>query len=148
MNLKQVRKYRGIDRRMLEAQTNISFRSIQDYEQGHKVLSHASYETLYKLSLALACPINILVGDVFSNELMKSVDKLACYSEEYKTWGSMRFYGDICHVEYVYDGKVFSNLFKAKLIEEMLPFQRAFAKMMMEDGIEDYCFNKTFIEAE
>lgn len=144
MNLKQVREYRGMDRRMLEAQTKISFRSIQDYEQGHKILSHANYETLYKLSLALACPVNILVGDDFSKELMESVDRLCCYSEEYKTWGSLRFYGNICHVEYVYDGKTFSDLFMAKPNEKDLPFQRAVARFMMEDGIEDYCFNKRF----
>ena len=147
MSLKQIREYRKMDRRMLESQTSIKFRSIQDYEQGHKKLDHASYDTLHKLSLALACPENLLVGDLFTEDLMKPIDALSCYSEEYNTWGSIRFYGSLCSVEYIYDGKEFSESFKAKLDEKMLPFQRIAAKMIMEDGLEEYCFKRAIKEA-
>ncbi len=38
MNLKTLRELKGISRKELAEQTGLSYRSIQDYEQGHKDL--------------------------------------------------------------------------------------------------------------
>ena len=55
MNLKTLRELKGISRKELADMTGISFRSIQDYEQGHKELSSAKAETILKMAGALGC---------------------------------------------------------------------------------------------
>lgn len=64
MNLKTLRELKGISRRQLAEMTEISFRSIQDYEQGHKDLASAKADTIYKMSRALECTMEDLISDV------------------------------------------------------------------------------------
>lgn len=63
MNLKILRELRGISRRELADLTGISFRSIQDYEQGHKDLASAKADTLLKMSRALDCSMEDLISE-------------------------------------------------------------------------------------
>lgn len=63
MNLKILRELRGMSRRELAERTGISFRSIQDYEQGHKDLASAKGETLQKISQVLGCSMEDLITE-------------------------------------------------------------------------------------
>lgn len=63
MNLKTLRELRGISRKELAEQTGVSFRSIQDYEQGHKELASAKAETLLRMSRALGCSMETLLSE-------------------------------------------------------------------------------------
>lgn len=63
MNLKTLRELKGMSRKELAELTGISFRSIQDYEQGHKQLSSAKAETLMKMGQALECSIEALLSE-------------------------------------------------------------------------------------
>ena len=63
MNLKTLRELKGISRKELAELTGISFRSIQDYEQGHKDLSSAKAETILKMAKALDCSMEDLISD-------------------------------------------------------------------------------------
>ncbi len=63
MNLKTLRELKGISRKALGELTGVSFRSIQDYEQGHKDLSAAKAETILKMAKALQCSMEDLISD-------------------------------------------------------------------------------------
>ena len=60
--LKMIREKRNLSRKELAEQCEISFRTIQDYEQGHKDLSSARAETLFKMSQILNCTMEALLG--------------------------------------------------------------------------------------
>ena len=64
MNLRTLRELKGISRKDLAELTGVSFRSIQDYEQGHKELSSAKAETILKMAKALDCTMEDLISDV------------------------------------------------------------------------------------
>ncbi len=64
MNLKTLRELKGISRKGLAEMTGVSFRSIQDYEQGHKELCSAKAETILKMARALDCTMEDLISDV------------------------------------------------------------------------------------
>ena len=51
--LKDIRESKGLTRKELSELSGINFRSLQDYEQGHKNITSAKGETLYRLSVAL-----------------------------------------------------------------------------------------------
>ncbi|ETP72498.1 putative transcriptional regulator [Lachnospiraceae bacterium JC7] len=64
MNLKTLRELKGISRKELAELTGVSFRSIQDYEQGHKDLSSAKADTILKMAKALDCSMEDLISDL------------------------------------------------------------------------------------
>ena len=59
--LKDIRESKGLTRKELSELSGINFRSLQDYEQGHKNITSAKGETLYRLSVALGCSMEELV---------------------------------------------------------------------------------------
>ncbi|WP_036612912.1 helix-turn-helix domain-containing protein [Oribacterium sp. P6A1] len=63
MNLKTLRELKGLSRKELADITGVSFRSIQDYEQGHKDLSSAKAETILKMAKSLDCTMEDLISE-------------------------------------------------------------------------------------
>ena len=53
--VKRIRKARGLTRKEVAERSGINFRSLQDYEQGHKDIASAKSDTLFRLSLTLGC---------------------------------------------------------------------------------------------
>ena len=53
MSLQELRKSRNLTQKELALQTGINFRSLQDYEQGHKKLTSANGDILLRLSTVL-----------------------------------------------------------------------------------------------
>lgn len=72
MNLKTFRELKGISRKELADLTGVSFRSIQDYEQGHKDLSSAKADTLLKMARVLDCTMEDLISEVDMSSLRPS----------------------------------------------------------------------------
>lgn len=72
MNLKTFRELKGISRKELADLTGVSFRSIQDYEQGHKDLSSAKADTLLKMAKVLQCTMEDLISEVDMSTLRPS----------------------------------------------------------------------------
>ena len=62
MRLKRVRQKRGFTQQKLSAISGVSYYMIQCYESGYKELSAAPVGTVYKLSQALGCSIDTLMG--------------------------------------------------------------------------------------
>lgn len=60
--LKNIRESKGLSRKEVSERSGINFRSLQDYEQGHKNIASAKGETLYRLSLTLGCSMEELVS--------------------------------------------------------------------------------------
>ena len=61
--LKLLREESGISRKELAQKCGISFRTLQDYEQGHKDIFSAKAETLFRLSRALDCGMEELLQE-------------------------------------------------------------------------------------
>ena len=92
--LRSIREAKGLSRKEVSELSGINFRSLQDYEQGHKNIASAKGETLYKLSMTLGCSMEELVTgtpiDYFSIDNKKSqLRYLQAYSEllcKYYPW--------------------------------------------------------------
>ena len=69
MNLKTLRELKGISRKELADQTGLSYRSIQDYEQGHKDLGAAKARTVLRMAQVLDCSVEDLISEVDFSEL-------------------------------------------------------------------------------
>lgn len=60
--LARLRAYVGLSQKALSELSGVSVRMIEQYEQGRKDISHASSATVYKLSRALSCRMEDLIG--------------------------------------------------------------------------------------
>ncbi len=73
MGLGEIRKSRKLTQRELAQKSGVNFRSLQDYEQGHKKLTSASGDILLRLSTVLGCATeDLLLDDVAGASLMPS----------------------------------------------------------------------------
>ena len=72
MNLKTLRELKGNSRKELADQTGLSYRSIQDYEQGHKDLGAAKARTVFRMAQVLDCSVEDLISEVDFSELKPS----------------------------------------------------------------------------
>lgn len=92
--LKDIRESKGLSRKEVSDLSGINFRSLQDYEQGHKNIASAKGETLYRLSLTLGCTMEELVreeyvADGLSQSSKSSAHYLQAYAElmgKYYLW--------------------------------------------------------------
>ena len=66
MGLRELRKNRNLTQRELAQMSGVNFRSLQDYEQGHKKLSSASGDILLRLSTVLGCSMEELILEAFA----------------------------------------------------------------------------------
>ena len=65
MGLREIRKSRNITQKELAKRSGVNFRSLQDYEQGHKKLSSASGDIIMRLSTVLGCTAeDLLLEDI------------------------------------------------------------------------------------
>ena len=146
MSLQSIREQKGMTRRELAQRSGVNFRSIQDYEQGHKRLSSAGGDTLLRLAAALGCQIEELLWDVGgdeSSELLPQNDMpvetiLAqrFYCEKYQTYGRW-LVGDgrIC-IYFVYGGTPHRIPFRAIITEKILTWVKQAAVLMMEAALD------------
>lgn len=90
MNIQEMRKTRGYSQAELAKLSGINLRSLQDYEQGHKQITNAKGETLYRLSRVLGYSIeDILSGsgcmiEVEINGQTKMVERAMAYERSMK----------------------------------------------------------------
>lgn len=90
MDLMQIRKERGFSRKELAERSGINLRSLQDYEQGHKNISSAKGETLYRLSLALGCRMEELLDKNLLNGCAVKVDFGEGKNFEFELMGNLK----------------------------------------------------------
>ena len=73
MGLSEIRKSRKLTQKELAQRSGVNFRSLQDYEQGHKKLTSASGDILLRLSTVLGCTAeDLLMDDLTGASLLPS----------------------------------------------------------------------------
>ena len=137
----------GLSQRELAALTGINYRSLQDYEQGHKRLASANGETLLRLSLALGCTIpELLLQDELpagasiqeENTIpMQGIQGQTVYCKKYRVAGQWICVEDQISLMFCYDGEICSLPFDAVFKPRVMPFLPSAAEIMIEDYIEE-----------
>ena len=119
MSLQEIRINQNMTRRELAQKAGINFRSLQDYEQGHKKLSSASGDVLLRLSTVLGCSVEeLLVPDDFpgapllsSNTVdITTIQSQRFYCDKYQTAGRWICSGGKVATVFYYDGTVFPSV--------------------------------------
>ena len=164
MELKELREERGLSRRELAERSGVNLRSIQDYEQGHKKITSAKSETIYRLSLSLGCSVDELLEAEFlpkksiekkSKErlqkyhnslqnMKKRIEEQSIYSEKYHIYGKWIVYGENCFLGFMYEGEFIQILFQAVFNEKTMPWLLDAAIIELEDRIEYIIMNKKY----
>lgn len=148
--LRSLRQISGLTRREVSELCGINLRSLQDYEQGHKDISHAKGELLYKLSMTLGCTVEDLLepyllekGPVFEEkQMLKGIREAEIKSETYKVYGKWIAAKEGCMLVFVYRGMIHELPFSAIFTEQTLPWLRDAAVMKMESYIENELFQE------
>ena len=155
MSLREMRKQRNLTQRELAQMSGVNFRSLQDYEQGHKKLTSASGDILLRLSTVLGCTAEeLLVGDDFSGASLLHTNKMAVkeiqsqrfYCEKYKTAGRWVCSDSAVATMFYYGGEQYLMPFHAVFDSKNLPWLKEAAAMQMEAKIEDIRFSQTEME--
>lgn len=152
MNLQRIRKLRGITRRELAERSGVNFRSIQDYEQGHKRLTSTSGDTLLRLAATLGCQIEELLWDgneTESSELMaqnnvpvETILGQVFYSEKHQVYGRWLCSGGRICIYFVFDGTPHRIPFQAIITEDLLPWAKEAAALLMEAELDELEYNR------
>lgn len=155
MSLQEIRINQNMTRRELAQKAGINFRSLQDYEQGHKKLSSASGDVLLRLSTVLGCSVEeLLVPDDFpgapllsSNTVdITTIQSQRFYCDKYHTAGRWICSGGKVATVFYYDGKQHCLPFRALFKPDMLHWLMESAKLQMEDTIESIAQNDKWEE--
>lgn len=155
MGLREIRKSRKLTQRELAQRSGVNFRSLQDYEQGHKKLTSASGDILLRLSTVLGCTTeDLLLDDVAGASLMPSnqldisaIQGQRFYCEKYQTAGRWVCSNDRVSTLFYYNGEQYAVPFKAVFTLTMLPCLIEAAVLQMEAKIEDVIFQASGFES-
>lgn len=164
MGLKELREEKGLSRRELADRSGVNLRSIQDYEQGHKKISSAKSETVYRLSLSLGCSADELLEVEFLSQksvekkskerlqkyhnslhnMKRKIEEQMIYSEKYRVYGKWILNGENCFLGFMYDGEFIQIPFPAVFSEKTMPWLLDAAIVELEDRIEYIILNKKY----
>lgn len=156
MDLKGLRKQRNLTQKELAGMSGVNFRSLQDYEQGHKKLASASGDVLLRLSTVLGCSMETLLADhtfsgaplLPSNQITSDeIQSQSFYCEKYKTAGRWICSDSTVSILFYYDGVPYTIPFKAIFDRECLPWLKEAAVMYMESKIREILFSRLEMEA-
>jgi len=137
MLLKTIREKRNISRKQLADNTGLSVRTIQDYEQGHKDLYHAGYDSIEKICAYLGCTSENIFSTAPEDAVLQTIKNISFYSPEYNVFGCWHQSWDKSTINFLYKNKIRSIEFKGHVSKENLPCMQGIAIMMMEDYIDD-----------
>lgn len=150
MSLRELRKSRNLTQKELALQTGINFRSLQDYEQGHKKLTSANGDILLRLSTVLGCSAEeLLLSESFNGAPIlpgntvdiHTIQSQRFYCEKYRTAGRWICNDGKIATMFYYAGKQYCLPFKAVFKPDLLHWLMESAKLQMEDTIESIAFD-------
>ena len=144
MGLREIRKNRNLTQRELAQKSGVNFRSLQDYEQGHKKLTSASGDILMRLSTVLGCTAEeLLLEDVVGASLLSAnqldadvIHGQRFYCEKYQTAGRWICSNNRVSTLFYYNGEQYTIPFKAVFTPVMLPCLMEAAVLQIEAKIE------------
>ncbi|MGF0033544.1 helix-turn-helix domain-containing protein [Bariatricus sp. SGI.154] len=166
-DIKKIREAKGLSRREVADVSGINLRSLQDYEQGHKDITSAKAETVYRLSLALGCTMEELMGIrpalpesegrwtrkgksrlyAYSVEFLKLQDRMKAqeiYSSRHHVHGRWEIHGEECILAFCFRGEIVRIPFEAVFSEKTLPWLVDVAEMRMDHYIEELLFQEKY----
>lgn len=155
MGLKEIRKSRNMSQRELSDMCGINFRSLQDYEQGHKKLMSANGDILLRLTTVLGCSISeLLLADHVSGSSIHSANQVDIatiqsqqfYCEKYNVAGRWICGNNSIVTMFYFDGKQYSLPFSAVFTPTMLPCLAEAAALQIEEKIDDILFRENGFE--
>lgn len=77
MGLREIRKSRNMSQSELACMCGINYRSLQDYEQGHKKLMSANGDILLRLTTVLGCTLSeLLMADQVAGASLHSKNQV------------------------------------------------------------------------
>lgn len=155
MGLREIRKSRNITQKELAKRSGVNFRSLQDYEQGHKKLSSASGDIIMRLSTVLGCTAEDLLMEDMSGASLMPANQLDAsvihgqrfYCEKYQTDGRWICCNDRVSTLFYYNGEQYMLPFKAVFTPSMLPCLIEAAVLQMEAKIESILFQANGFES-
>ncbi len=155
MGLREIRKNRNMTQSELANMCGINFRSLQDYEQGHKKLTSANGEILLRLSTVLGCTISeLLMVEKVEGALLHEANKVdpatirrqQFYCEKYKVAGRWICSNDSVATMFYFRGKQYIVPFKAVFTFAMLPGLVQAAALQIEEKIDKILFREKGFE--
>ena len=155
MGLREIRKNRNLTQRELAQRSGVNFRSLQDYEQGHKKLTSASGDILMRLSTVLGCTAEeLLLEDVVGASLLSAnqldasvIHGQRFYCEKYQTAGRWICSDNRISTLFYYNGEQYALPFKAVFTPVMLSCLREAAVLQIEAKIESILFQENGFES-
>lgn len=155
MGLREIRKNRNLTQKELARRSGVNFRSLQDYEQGHKQLTSASGDILMRLSTVLGCTAeDLLLENVVGASLLPAnqldasvIHGQRFYCEKYQTAGRWICSNDRVSTLFYYNGEQYALPFKAVFTPAMLPCLMEAAVLQMEAKIESILFQANGFES-
>lgn len=158
--LQQIREARGLSRKELSEKSGINFRSLQDYEQGHKEISSAKGETLLRLSLALGCNMEDLLQvpsgnaeqkkrlqtyyQILTKSKLERIEWKRFYSEKYQTYARLKIEEENYYLTFCYKGEIVKLPFEAKITETTLPWLEDVVVLMMNSYLRNRIFEDQY----
>lgn len=155
MGLREIRKDRHLTQKELAMKSGVNFRSLQDYEQGHKKLTSANGEILLRLSTVLGCTTEDLILDDMNGATISKANCLDIhyiqgqrfFSERYQTAGRWVCGNNSIATLFYYDGEQYTMPFQAVFTPTMLPCLKEAAVLQIEARIEELLFAKNGFES-
>ena len=155
MGLREIRKNRNLTQKELARRSGVNFRSLQDYEQGHKKLTSASGDILMRLSTVLGCTAeDLLLEDVVGASLLSAnqldagvIHGQRFYCEKYQTAGRWICSNNRVATLFYYNGEQYALPFKAVFTPAMLPCLMEAAVLQIEAKIESILFQANGFES-
>ncbi len=155
MGLKEIRAQNHLSQRELAQRSGVNFRSLQDYEQGHKKLTSASGDTLLRLSTVLGCTTEeLLLEDFEGAELLphnrmnvREIQSQRLFCEKYRTAGRWICNGSEVATMFYFNGEQYILPFRAIFTPAMLPGLREAAALQIEARIESLQFAQQGFES-
>ena len=155
MGLREIRKSRNMSQSELANMCGINYRSLQDYEQGHKNLMSANGDILLRLSTVLGCTISdLLLADHISGAAVHPENQVALaviqnqrfYCEKYKVAGRWIYGNNSIATMFYFNGKQYALPFRAVFTQSMLPCLAEAAALQIEEKIDDILFHENGFE--
>ena len=148
MGLREIRKQKYMTQKELAQISGVNFRSLQDYEQGHKRLSSASGDVLLRLSTVLGCTIEDLLFDGLKGAEILEHNRLDTnvismqrfYCEKYQIAGRWICIDDQIATLFYYNGEQYVLPFRAVFTPSMLPCLKEAAILQIEAKIDELNF--------
>lgn len=155
MGLKELRQRRNMSQKELANMCGVNFRSLQDYEQGHKKLTSANGDVLLRLSTVLGCSITeLLISDTsIEPNLHKentvdpaTIQNQRFFCEKYQIGGRWICGNNSVATMFYYNGRQYILPFRAVFTPVMLPCLAEAAALQIEEAVDNILLRESGFE--